>query len=488
MRPLLRVALSCLALAPLALGWSLGGQESSWLVTPYVQDPETNSLSLIWFSTSAEPATVTLRQASQETRWVSQSEPVPELDYGSWEQATFPQDCPQRPAFRHQVRFQGLQAGMAYRYSVGGLEGEARTAPPDDHPIRFIAYADSETEPESRGTCVDWPSAEPGAGPRKYLVDQTRGYDANLRVIESRKPDFVLLAGDLVETGGEQRDWDEFWKHNAPMASHIPLVAIQGNHEYFAGPKQGRFEPAASERAIEKFLCYFGARRKHRYFRMDYGPATLIGLDCCNGQPDGSPADTNFHLASAGSRAPDFNPGSEQYRWLEQQLKDAQQRSKFTFVTFHHCGYTSGPHSLPPGKDRQSGIPTQVLTPLFQRYGVTALINGHDEMLEYSKVDDLHVFDVGIGGDGLRSPEPVLTNPHLVFLAHRDSPERWQNGRLVDGGKHYGHLEVDVRPDGDRWKAVLTPVYVFPVQDEAGVVERFERRVYFQPIEVVRDN
>jgi hypothetical protein len=81
-----------------------------------------------------------------------------------------------------------------------------------------------------------------------------------------------------------------------------------------------------------------------------------------------------------------------------------------------------------------------------------------------------------------------LTNPHLVFLAHRDSPERWEGGRLLDGGKHYGHLEVEVRPEGGTWKAVMTPVYVFPVQNEAAQIERFERRVYFQPIEVVRES
>lgn len=476
-------------LVPLGLSaavWSWRGEHAEWLVAPYLQDPGRQSMSLIWFSTGTQPQAVYLD--GQERTWMSQPEPAPALDYGSWERKQFPQDCPRRTAYRHRVRLDGLEPGKRYAYRVGDRSGEFRTAPHPDQSVRFVAYADSETEPESRGACVDWPSTDPSVKGRKYLVDQTRGYEANLTIMEQRRPDFVVLAGDLVETGGEQRDWDEFWKHNARLASHIPLVAIQGNHEYFAGPQQGRFEPEASERAIGKFLTYFGAGRQHRYFRMDYGPLTLIGLDCCNGQPDSGPADTNHHLTSQGSGAPDFNPGSAQYRWLEEQLKSARQSSKFTFVTFHHCGYTSGPHSLPPGKDKQSGLPTQVLTPLFQEYGVTALINGHDEMMEYSRVGDLHVFDVGIGGDGLRSPEPVLTNPHLVFLAHRDSPERWEGGRLLDGGKHYGHLEVEVRPEGGTWKAVMTPVYVFPVQNEAAQIERFERRVYFQPIEVVRES
>jgi hypothetical protein len=87
---------------------------------------------------------------------------------------------------------------------------------------------------------------------------------------------------------------------------------------------------------------------------------------------------------------------------------------------------------------------------------------------------------VGIGGDGLRGPVPGVENPHRRFLAHDDAPEiRDADGRLIDGGKHYGHLEINVTPlqDGS-WQARLDPVYLFPVTDAAGRVVRFERRLY----------
>jgi len=29
----------------------------------------------------------------------------------------------------------------------------------------------------------------------------------------------VAIAGDLVQSGGEQRDWDEFWAHNSDAGS-----------------------------------------------------------------------------------------------------------------------------------------------------------------------------------------------------------------------------------------------------------------------------
>ena len=73
-----------------------------------------------------------------------------------------------------------------------------------------------------------------------------------------------------------------------------------------------------------------------------------------------------------------------------------------------------------------------------------------------------------------------MNNPYRRFLAHADAPEvRDSRGRLVDGGKHYGHLEVNVAPLGDgRWQARLEPVYIFPLTGDDGRVERFERRLY----------
>jgi hypothetical protein len=71
----------------------------------------------------------------------------------------------------------------------------------------------------------------------------------------------------------------------------------------------------------------------------------------------------------------------------------------------------------------------------------------------------------------------VVENPKQKFLAEKSSPEQWQDGVLIDGGRHYGHLEVSIEPDGaGAWRATLEPVYVFPVRDGDGW--KFERRTY----------
>ena len=59
---------------------------------------------------------------------------------------------------------------------------------------------------------------------------------------------------------------------------------------------------------------------------MDYGPICLIAIDGCNGLPHKSGSDTNLYLGSQRRPQGDFNPGSLQYQWLEQPLRDAQRR------------------------------------------------------------------------------------------------------------------------------------------------------------------
>jgi hypothetical protein len=187
-------------------------------------------------------------------------------------------------------------------------------------------------------------------------------------------------------------------------------------------------------------------------------------------------------------------------------LRQAQEKSRFTFVMFHGAPWTSGVHGLPPGEgngqDILSALPLRVLTPLFIEYGVDAVFNGHDEMYEHSilsgfefvpggdrREHDIHFYDIGIAGDGLRGPVKNANNPHRVFLAHTDAPEVYGlDGVLKDGGKHYGHLEVNVeRNRDDLWQAQVDAVYIFPLINSEGLVTGFERRLYNDSITLISD-
>ncbi len=133
------------------------------------------------------------------------------------------------------------------------------------------------------------------------------------------------------------------------------------------------------------------------------------------------------------------------------------------------------------------------LAPLLRKFGVRAVFSGHDGMYEHSIVDGVHYYDVGIGGDSLRGPQEGVVNDRQIFVAHDHAPEHWNANVLDQGGKHYGHIEVNVRRkeatkgNGDAANAppaeftvTITPVYVFPILDPAkpGEIATWERREY----------
>jgi hypothetical protein len=522
----------------LAPGAEPSEPKTAFRVRPYLQNPAADAMTVRWCSQSSDAGTLTV-----DDRTLS-SDPVlcNALDYQGAEVAD--QRYPS-PPYLHSVRVTGLKPATSYPYTVE-QNGEAIRAILTTSPrsgdvgkggaVRLFFYADSGTQPESRENRVDWPSSTslPG-GPRprwvrdQYLADETTGYRMNLALIASRAaeslragdPVLASVVGDLVANGGEQRDWDEFWRHNAGMfgslGSRVPIVAALGDNEMCGGPSStdlltdlGGYSGPASLIGSRKFLTYFehpdngaaDARHVGRYHRIDFGPITLLTLDSTNGGSDGTDSDTNQLLGrSKAMHIPDYSEGSEQYMWLERELGEAQARGAITFVQFHHPPFSAGPHGQAPGKgagqDEHSGQPMRILAPLLRTHGVRAVFSGHDGMYEHSIVEGVHYYDVGIGGDSLRGPQEGVVNDRQIFLAHDHAPEHWNENVLEQGGKHYGHIEVDVRrkdptkgnvdaanaPPAE-FVVTITPVYVFPVLDpeKPGEIVTWERREYDDPL------
>ena len=535
--PLLCVLLVCAAA-------SLPGD--TFRVTPYLQRPATNAMSVLWFTETDSPSVLRWWPEAGGARQsvAVRPEQAVELWYCDRDQAEYNARSSysgiargpiQSIPWQHRARIEGLAPGTRYVYAVE-LEGGAaytnrfRTAPARDTPVRFLCYSDAETEPESTGKreTADIPQGSARTD-KSYPVDQTVGYAKNIERMKERDPDFYVIAGDLVQYGEEQRDWDEFWRHNAGCRNDpggsAPILAAPGNHDYVGKAINDRQYNAydGGEAAIQRYLRYFefepngvdfadgGKDRSELFHRLDYGRATVLFLDANNGDDSDMARDTCLRLYRAGAtlppghappssqapcRAPDFNPGSPQFVWFTNQLADAQAKGQFTFVVCHHMPYSVGYHNRTnvwTGTQNKYDEPysaraVRVLTPYMLKYGVTAWIAGHDEIMEHSRVTGfelrpngklrktaLDIYDVGNSGDGLRGGGerngPFLSgeaNPYEVFRAHVDSPEVFQQGTWTDGGKHYGHLEVEIAPNAQGvWECTLTPKYVF-VNSAAG--------------------
>ena len=510
------------------------------LVSPYLQSPTATSISITWFTDTAVAGEVVVDGVGS---FPSEPEQAMALDYGDSEvayihsennlgriHAEVPPGQAPALAYRHRVRIEGLEPATEYQYQVkqpgseAVMEAHFSTAPitGERATVRFLAMSDMETEPESTQKPVAWAASALAVGGDKldtapdtynrlYPVDQTTGYRANIQYAMEREPNFWVIAGDLVEKGGRQLDWDEFWRHAAgewsSFASTTPIFPALGNHENYWHPEGGSYTPPAVMRSYDKWSSYWDLPRNYasderyekRYYRVDYGPVTLITLDSSNGDDRDPAKDTNLAIDGIQSRVPDFNRDSEQWDWAVNELADAQALGQIIFVQFHHTPFGTGVHSLPSGnagiannEDNQSGQPMRIYHELFERYGVTAVLAGHDELLEYVQLDGVHYWDVGFAGDGLRGPGYAPTTTYVPFdqlpaeaqashwSAHGDAPEIWNGKQLVDGGKHYGFLEVEVRPSGSQdYEVTMTPRYVFPLMDEEGVATgEFSQRQY----------
>lgn len=389
----------------------------------------------------------------------------------------------------------------------------------------------------------------------RYPMNQDTAMKQNMATIEESDPDLMMIAGDLVQGAGYQPAWDEFFGYVAgqhgELASSVPLITALGNWETYAAINGGYGTAADRSPAVisrNKYLTYFdndgdpaNPQYKGSYYRTDHGPVTVLTLDSTNGVPDedtrtgtlSNPVfsgddsslttenlstDTQGEFTAADydsaftkvfpgtgtgdSDLPNMNPGSAQWEWAQKQLAHARAEGRIVLVQFHHAAYSNGVHGTPPNHefaDNQSGTAMRAYSPMFEKYGVAAVIAGHDEMFERSFVDEdgdgsgFHSYDVGVAADGLRGEqlvenaegtfEPLRFNTRSQWSAAADQPELWETGgngkpQLVDGGLHYGHLQIDIERKGAGAEIILSPVYVFPVLDENYNLVKTERRVY----------
>ena len=465
----------------LFLALSAAAAENVFSVSPYVQHPTADGMTVLFFTTKSCEATVKC--------W-----PADDVDATSRRVITEPATCEEAKylgknasddepvwgtQYKHRVRFEEkLAGGTRYCYAVEPVGYAAytnffSTVPDRNTPVRFVAYSDSECiQPDyndttgnnkaDNGRTKEWDRKGIGDG-QTYYVTRSEGFASNLVHMAAWKPDLFVIAGDLAARGGVQMFWDEFWKENAganakgyaDWAGAVPILAAIGNHDLYdnTGAKALSYNTDKGGRtALNKFLSYFefptngDATYDQQYFRQDYGPVTLLILD------------TNY--GTTGSVSPSFKSDSTMYKWLESNLADAQKNARFTFVVQHHCPYSRGKHN--GSTDGQTAVPIRnALSGLMTKYGVTAWIGGHEEVVEHATLKGdqtlpdgttvphtVHVFDLGSGGDGLKGT-PKVECANVDFRAYD-----------TEDGTHYGHLRVEVRKNAARkWECAMSQVY-----------------------------
>lgn len=233
----------------------------------------------------------------------------------------------------HSVVFQSLQPETVYVYRVGGNDvwsewNQFRTASAASKPFRFLYFGDPQNDILSKCSRV-------------------------FREAYRRAPDaaFWQFVGDIVNNGENDSEWGEFYGAVGWAPRATPFMLLPGNHEYKKNPA-----PLAGGNGGEQ-------KGLSRYWR----PQFTFPL---NG-PEGL-EESAYYFDYQGVRFIMLNGTEkieEQARWIKKVLSNNPQR--WTIVGIHQPFYSTG-------QDRDNIYHQKLFTPLFDKYGVDLVLQGHD--------------------------------------------------------------------------------------------------------------
>ncbi|MGF1237154.1 purple acid phosphatase family protein [Streptomyces sp. NPDC004690] len=353
-----------------------------------------------------------------------------------------------------------LRPGRTYYYGVGhqgfdpaqahlaGTLGTFTTAPDHKAPFTFTAFGDE------------------GVGYHGL---------ANNSLLLGQNPAFHLHAGDIAyadpsgagktaDTGFDSRTWDQFLAQTESVAKQIPWMPAYGNHDMEAwyspngyGGEDARWTLPDNGPDAENLPGVYS---------FVYGNTAVISLDA---------NDISFEIpANLGIS------GGTQTKWLEAQLKRfrASRDVDFVVVFFHHCAYCTSTAHASEGGVRQEWVP------LFEKYSVDLVINGHNHQYErtdvikagavtkklpigataYPETEGVVYVTAGAAGRSLyafTAPDSYEGHEHEVesvasFVNTKDGKKNetvtWSRVRYLD----YSFLRVDVQPAARGRYATLT--------------------------------
>ncbi|MEU0333186.1 metallophosphoesterase family protein [Streptomyces sp. NPDC006193] len=352
-----------------------------------------------------------------------------------------------------------LRPGTTYFYGVGhqgfdparphlaGTLGTFTTAPAHKAPFTFTAFGDE------------------GVGYHGL---------ANNSLLLGQNPAFHLHAGDIAyadpsgagrtgDTGFDARTWDSFLAQTESVAKQVPWMPAYGNHDMEAWYSPNGYGGEAARWTLPDNGP--DPENLPGVYSFVYGNTAVVSLDA---------NDVSFEIpANLGIS------GGTQTKWLENRLRTyrASKDVDFIVVFFHHCAYcTSTAHASEGGVRRE-------WVPLFEKYTVDLVINGHNHQYErtdaikagrvarklpiggtaHPETDGVVYVTAGAAGRGLyafTAPDSYEGHEHRTdsVASFVNTPDgkaaetvAWSRVRYLD----YSFLRVDVVPAPKGRQAVL---------------------------------
>lgn len=256
------------------------------------------------------------------------------------------------------------------------------------------------------------------------LGDTQRNPDVTRKCAEgifALRPNFMLHCGDVVDDGFAKHQWvSDLFEPCSKLFAHVPTFPVIGNHE-----KNSHW-----------YYDYFHLLQPEYFYTFHYGNAQFFMIDSNK----------------------DLSPGSEQYQWLERELKKSTATWKFT--CHHHPCFSSDENDY---GDRWKGKAPEgyvwgdknamKLVELYERYGVDIAFAGHIHSYErtwpilqmaINQKNGVRYIVSGGGGGGLEQAGPqrawftlhVQRGHHYCFATVQDRTIQFKaydlEGRLFD--------------------------------------------------------
>lgn len=233
--------------------------------------------------------------------------------------------------YLYEVFLDHLIPGNEYSYQVknDSFESELqkfKTHSENQQTIRFIAIGDSRSNPEIF---------------KKIASD-----------IRAENPDFIINMGDIVENGGDNDQWNDYYFSVAKdLISKIPLISTLGDHE-----------GDGDDGELFRHYLRIDQSTQKQWFSFDYGNAHFISLDY---------------------RHPD---SKEMIDWYIQDITSS--KAQWNFVYVHRPCYNLGGHRSTWGRESWPD--------LFSKYKIDIVFAGHSHIYErFYPIRSLKQPDVG---------------------------------------------------------------------------------------------
>ncbi|MCH5171600.1 MAG: metallophosphoesterase family protein [Erysipelotrichales bacterium] len=240
--------------------------------------------------------------------------------------------------------------------------------------------------------------------------------------------DFMCVSGDLVNSSWVDHNpileqWDLALTNQAEYLQNIPMMAVAGNHEAADYDFASRFNLPIDDLNQDV--------KSGVYYSYDYHNIHFICLNTNDTLNPNSPTD-----ATGLSNA--------QIEWLKNDLEKSKD-AEWKIVMMHKGIYDAGSHaSNKDGEDYDIALIRKQLAPLFSKYNVDLVLQGHDHLYSRS-----YPIESSINNNELVSK---TKEEEVIELSHDDQTYRgylnpsgpiYVNTGSASGSKYYGVTDYD---------------------------------------------